>query len=174
MANDTGKLGWKDYLALSMVLFAVASTIAWYKDSGHSTTALLSQAQATNAWGHYQSKSVKANLYAVGKERLELDARLNPAGQSLYQEQIQIYDSHIKRYDEERKELENQAREQEQIRDLALRYSNAFGLAMMMLQIAIVFASLASLLDKKLFWIASLLVGCVGAVYFANGWWLFF
>ncbi len=169
---------WKNYLAISMVIYAVLSTIAWYKDSGHSTTAILSQAEASNHWSHYQAKSLKSYLYETERSQillaLETKQIQEPTAAARYQATADEYQKKIIQYESERTELVDKARAQEKVRDQAQVYSNAFGLAMMLLQVGLVLGGLASLLDKKVFWYLSLLVSLWGAIYFANGWFLFF
>lgn len=169
---------WTNYLSISMVILAVMSTICWYKDSGHSTNAILSQTEAGNNWNHYQAKSLKSYLYETTRDqlRLAIDTQQiqGASAQDKYKAAIEDYQKKIDAYSEERNQLMAKAKLNEQARDVSLRYSGAFGLGMMLLQIAIVFGSLASLFNQKLFFIFSLILGCVGAVYFANGWFLFF
>ena len=58
-------------------------------------------------------------------------------------------------------------------RDDAKRHSNAFGIAVIFLQVAILFSSIAALLKKKPLWYMGMIVGLGGVLYFANGFWLF-
>ena len=58
-------------------------------------------------------------------------------------------------------------------RDVATRHSKAFGLAVILLQLAILLSSIAALMKKKSVWALGLVLGALGAVAFANGYWLF-
>ena len=53
-------------------------------------------------------------------------------------------------------------------------HSQAFGVAVILLQLAILLSSIAALMKKKMVWYLALIFGAVGAVYFANGFYLFF
>ena len=169
---------WHELLALSTVIFAVCSTIAWYKDSGHSTDAILSQSQASNAWSLYQSKSLKSYLYEISRDKLLLEQKmLDPSKQDaarFYSDMISDYTAKIGQYDEDKKEAESRAKGLEVSRDRSQLFSGAFGRSMMALQIAIVLSSLAALFERKNLWYMSMAVGAGGLVYFINGWWLFF
>lgn len=76
-------------------------------------------------------------------------------------------------YDEEKAKIENDARALEKIRDDAQKHSQAFGMAVVYLQLAIVLSSIAALMKKKFVWITGLVLGAVGMVYFANGFFIF-
>lgn len=176
--NQVKESKWHELLALSTVIFAVCSTIAWYKDSGHSTVAILSQAQASNSWSYYQAKSLKSYLYEINREKLILEqSLLNPKSPDIeqrYQLLINDYSLKINQYELDKKEAEAKAKQLEDVRDRSQLFSESFGMSMMAFQIAIVLSSLAALFDRKLLWYFSMGIGACGLVYFANGWWLFF
>ena len=65
------------------------------------------------------------------------------------------------------------AKKLEAERDLGTRHSQAFGLAVILLQLAILLSSIAALMKNKSVWVLGLLLGGLGIVAFANGYWLF-
>jgi 1,4-dihydroxy-2-naphthoate octaprenyltransferase len=90
-----------------------------------------------------------------------------------YEKKIEFYSKNIKRYDEEKAQIQKDARKFEALHDDAQRHALTFGIAVIFLQIAILLSSIAALMKKKPVWILGLIVGVVGIVYFANGFWLF-
>jgi hypothetical protein len=169
---------WLNYLAMTTVILAVCATLSTFKGSGYSTRSVLSQTQAANQWAYYQSKSIKGYLYENQKESMELDLKQNKAKYSKvlkdeYEGKIAAYNQKLKRYDEEKAVISQEAKRLEAIRDEAQKHSQAFGLAVIFLQIAILLSSIAALLKKKSVWILSVSAGVVGIVYFANGFFLF-
>ena len=64
---------WLNHLALTTVIFAVCATLSTFKGGGYSTRSVISQAQASDQWAYYQAKSIKANLYQIQRERLQLE-----------------------------------------------------------------------------------------------------
>lgn len=176
--SDEKKERWLNYLALTTVIFAVCATLSTFKGGGHSTRAVLSQTMASNQWAYYQSKSIKSYLYGLQKEKLELElmglGRKAPiAIRNEYEQKIAGYDENIKRYESEKSKIEADAKALEKKRDDAQNHQQAFGVAVIFLQIAILLSSVSALLKKKPLWLISLLAGTAGLVYFANGFFLF-
>jgi len=177
MAEET-KERWLNYLALTTVVLAVCATLSTFKGAGYSTRAVLSQTQAANQWAYYQSKSIKGYLYENQKETMELElkkdkSKLDKGLQDEYEKKIAAYDQKLKRYEEEKTAIAQEAKKLESIRDKSQQHTQAFGLAVIFLQIAILLSSIAALLKKKYVWVLGIGTGIVGLVYFVNGFLLF-
>jgi hypothetical protein len=176
--SDEKKEPWLNYLALSTVILAVCATLSTFRGGSYSTRSVLSQAKASDEWAYYQAKSIKENLYALQREKVQLElATLAPnastATADVYREAIKNYDKKTEKYATEKAEIERSAKEFEQQRDDALKHGQPFGLAVILLQIAILISSISALIKKKLLWYLALPVGLVGIVFFANGFLLF-
>jgi len=175
MADDK-KEPWLNYLALTTVVFAVCATLSTLKGGGFGSRAVMSQAQASDQWAYYQAKSIKGYVYDLQREKFEMDLKASTsASRSLaadYQKKIDGYAEKIKKYDEEKAEIKKKAEDLEKTRDDAQKHSGAFGLAAMFLQIAILLSSIAALMKQKYFWFLGLAGGCLGLVYFVNGFFL--
>lgn len=169
---------WLNYLALSTVIFAVCATLATFKGGGYSTRSVLSQAQASDQWAFFQAKSIKGNLYQLQLEKIQLDAKLDanaaPAKAAAYAEAIESYQKKAATYDKEKAEIKQQAEALEKQRDDAKTHGAPFGIAVILLQIAILISSISALLKKKVLWFLAMPVGLAGIVFFANGFLLFF
>jgi hypothetical protein len=166
---------WLNYLALTTVIFAVCATLSTLKGGGFSTRSVMSQAQASDQWSYFQSKSIKSYVYELQKERFELDLKTVKSGPlaTEYRKKIAGYADKIQRYEEEKADIRKKAEALETIRDESQKHSGAFGLAAMFLQIAILLSSIAALMKRKLFWFIGVAAGCFGLVYFFNGFFLF-
>ena len=90
-----------------------------------------------------------------------------------YEKKIATYAAQIKRYEGEKAEIMKEAKSLEQQRDAVALHSQSFGMAVILLQLAILLSSMATLMKKKLLWMTGLVLGIAGVVYFANGFWLF-
>jgi hypothetical protein len=174
MAEEKKEL-WLSYLALTTVVFAVCATLSTLKGGGYSTRAVMSQSQASDQWSHYQAKSIKGYLYELQKEKLEVDAKMMKGGalRADLEKRISSYGDKIKRYDDEKKEIMKKAEDLEAMRNESQKHSGAFGLAAMFLQIAILLSSIAALMKQKYFWFIGMGAGCIGLLYFVNGFLLF-
>ncbi len=179
---------WLTYLALTTVFLAVCATLATFKGNSYSTRSIMYQTQAANQWAYFQAKGVKGYLYEIQKEELELDLqRAKAAIQSfpearqekvsyleLEKQKIGEYEKKIAKYDSEKAGIQQEARRLEALRDEAREHNQAFGVAIIFLQIAILLSSIAALLKKKPLWFLGMALGVAGVVYFANGFLLFF
>ncbi|GFO68883.1 hypothetical protein GMLC_24620 [Geomonas limicola] len=169
---------WLNYLALSTIVLAVCATMATFKGGGYSTRSVLSQTQASDQWAFFQSKSIKGYLYEMQKDQMEmqlktLNGKLSPELAAEYQKKIDGYGSKIAKYESEKTKIQTDAKKLEEVRDDAQRHGKAFGVAVIFLQIAILFSSIAALLKKKYIWVLGVIVGAYGILQFANGFFLF-
>ena len=177
MSEESKEL-WLNYLALTTVIFAVCATLSTFKGGGFSTRSLITQAQASDEWAYFQSKSIKAYIYQVQVEKLELDLidiqqKSNQRLASIYTEKIANYKSKIEKYEKDKSEAQIKAKQLEAVRDEAQIHSKAFGMAVIYLQIAILLSSIAGLLKKKVVWLTGTVAGLVGMIYFADGFLVF-
>ncbi len=169
---------WLSYLALTTVIFAVCATLSTLKGGAYGSRAILSQAQASDLWAYYQAKSIKGYVYELQKEKFDMDFKTMKSGvphalAADYKNKIDGYAEKIKKYDAEKDEIKKKAEELEERRDDAQKHSGPFGLAAMFLQIAILLSSIAALMKQKYFWFLGMGLGCVGLLYFFNGFFLF-
>jgi len=174
---DEKKEPWLNYLALTTIIFAVAATLSTFKGGGYSTRSMLSQEQASNKWSYFQSKSLKLYLYETQKDVMELDTKRIPKNEAstfdAYQKKIADYEKSIKRYESEKAEIKKDAEKLESVRDEAQKHSQAFGMAVIFLQISILLSSIGALIKRKYLWYMAMGVGVVGLFYFLNGFLLF-
>lgn len=169
---------WLNYLALTTVVLAVCATLSTFKGGGFSTRAMLSQSQASDQWSYYQAKSIKGYIYELQRDKLELE--LKALGQKVpkqvsdeYVKKIEFYSKKTAKYEEEKARIEKDAGKLEAVRDEAQKHSQAFGMAVIFLQIAILLSSIAALMKKKAVWLLGVAVGIFGLVHFADGFLLF-
>jgi uncharacterized protein DUF4337 len=170
---------WLNFLALTTVILAVCATLATFKGGGYSTRSVMSQTQASDQWAFFQAKSIKGYIYEMQKDKLELElqvlgARAPQAALEEYRKKADEYGKKIAKYEGEKADIQKEAKKFEEIRNDAQRHSQAFGIAVIFLQIAILLSSIAALIKKKIVWVLGLAVGIVGIVSFANGFFLFF
>jgi hypothetical protein len=83
------------------------------------------------------------------------------------------YAKKIEQYDKDKAQIQQEAQKLEKTRNEAQAHGQAFGIAIIFLQIAILLSSIAALMKRKPLWFLGLLVGITGLASFANGFWLF-
>ena len=170
---------WLNYLALTTIILAVCATLSTFKGGGFSTRSVMSQTQASDQWAFYQAKSIKAYIYEMQKDKLELEflalgPKAPPAVQQEYDRKINgLCDKDRRSMKREKAQIQKEAKKLETIREEAQKHSKAFGMAVIFLQIAILLSSIAALIKKKYFWMIGVAVGIVGLFYFVDGFMLF-
>ena len=173
MADET-KEPWLNFLALTTVILAVCATMATFKGGGFSTRSIISQAQASDQWAYYQAKSVKANLYDINRDQLELQAKDASGAKAVaLGKKAQDYAAKVAKYEAEKDVIKAKAEGLETQKTEAQRHSGTFGIAVIYLQISILLSSIAALLKKKPVWLLGLGVGALGIFYFLDGFFLF-
>ncbi len=172
MAEEEKKEAWLSYLALSTVIFAVCATLATFKGGSYSTQSIMSQSKASDEWAHYQAKAIKADLYTLQSEKIEM--QIEDQNSQNLNKKLQDYKIKIKKYETEKTNIKNKAQELENARDQAQIHAKNFGYAIIFLQITILLSSVSGLLKKPYIWYIGIVSGSVGLVYFFNGFLLFF
>jgi hypothetical protein len=179
LMKEKNKNSWLSYLALSTVLLAVCASLSSFKENNNSVDTVLNQTQAANQWAYYQSKSIKGYLYEMQAEKLAIDLQVgeqtyNPKVKADFQAKISTYHSELARYKTEKEQIMKEAKKFEQLRDDAQKRQDAFGIAVIFLQMGILLSSISALLKIKTPWIVGCIVGVVGVVYFFDGIFLLF
>jgi hypothetical protein len=165
-------------VALTTAIYAVVLAITALGGNNAMKEMLLAQQQASDQWAFYQAKAVREHFYRGQKVRLELDllekVNLKPAIKQQYELLLRQAVEQEARYKADRKAIEKEARHLEHERDLYRNKDPYFDYAEVMLQIAIVLASVAILAHSRSMYAFSLVAAGLGAVLSANGFFMLF
>jgi len=165
---------WTQWVALTTTILAVCAAISALKGGGYSTRVQLSTTQEANLWSYFQSKSIKQHAVELHREQLEVlraEAR-TPEGQRLLDERLARSKQEATRYEQEKGGIKAEAEAMQKAEGDLKRHGAAFGLAVMLLQIAIMLSSVGALIKRPAMWVVGLCFGCIGLGYMANGFWL--
>lgn len=165
---------WKQFVTLSTTVLAVCAAISSLKGSSMSTRTQLLATQQTNAWGYFQSKSVKQHISEMQYEQygiLKLELKSQEARRKLEEKSAAIK-KELDRYEEEKSAIKRQAEQFGAEADFFKRHGGWFHVAVMLLQIAIMLNSVGALLEKKALWSMGILFGLIGLFFMAAGFWL--
>ncbi len=159
--------------ALLTAVYAVFLAIVSLGGNNAAKEMSLSQQQASDQWAFYQAKSMREQMYHIERLRLQ-DELLTPAGfqqASLGHKRqlLQEVTSEETRYAGEKKEIEEKARELEKERDRYRGRDPYFDFGEVLLQIAIVLASMSILTRARPVFHASLVAAILGLVLGLNG-----
>lgn len=150
----------KSRAAISISIMAALLAILSLVSNANSGRVLNNTITANNLWSWYQAKNVRQILYET--------AALDSSGSR--QEKLLV---EARRMEADKKEIADQARALEAERDHARKRSPWYTYAGSLLQIGVVLTTAAILAaTMTLFW-AGVAAGVLGAVSFANGYWLF-
>ncbi len=160
--------------ALVTAVYAVFLAVVSLGGNNAAKELSLSQQQASDQWAFYQSKAMREHLYHL--EALRQGADLAERGSSMSPEIRQRREAFLDemkkeeaRYGSEKSEIEEKARDLERERDVYQRKDPYFDFGAVLLQVAIVLASMSILTGARpIFW-TSLVSAATGALLGLNG-----
>ena len=153
-AEHSGE-NWISWVALSTAILAVLAAIAGLLSGKHANEAMMSQIEASDQWGYYQAKSIKASI---------LDAKI-----ALSTAPNESDATKRERYEKEQEEIKSEAEHKQAEAKSNFHQHEVFARSVTMFQIAIAIAAISALTKKRRFWIVSLLFGIAGVVFLALG-----
>lgn len=154
-AAEHGGAPWISGVALSTAILAVLAAIAGLLSGKHANEAMMSQIQASDQWGYYQAKSIKAAV-------LEAKTTLADGASEKDKEKTA-------QYQEQQAEIKREAENKEGEATLNFHKHEVFARGVTMFQIAIAIAAISALTKKRRYWLVSLVFGLVGVVFLALG-----
>ena len=165
-------------VALTTAIFAAVLAISALGGSKAMKEMILFQQQASDQWAYYQAKAGREHFYRGQKMRLELDLlekeNLKPEIRQRYDALLKQMATQEERYAKERKDIETEARKLEHERDIARSQDPYFEFAEVLLQIAIVMATVSILSQSGAIFGVALSAAIFGALLCLNGFFLFF
>src|SRR5256714_5578723 len=142
---------WISWVALSTAILAVLAAIAGLLSGKHANEAMMSQIEASDQWGYYQAKSIKASV---------LDAKI-----ALSTTPSEADAAKRDRYEKEQEEIKTEAEHKQSEAKSNFHQHEVFARGVTMFQIAIAIAAISALTKKRAFWIVSLVFGAAGCVF---------
>jgi hypothetical protein len=174
----------KNRSALTISIFAMVLAITSLGGSNAGKEITQENILAANSYAFYQAKSIRQTTLKVAVADMELQLLREPAMPAAAKEatlkKIEDYKKTVERYESEpetregKKELLARAKEHEALRDLAMRKDPWFDYAEGALQIAIVLLSVSILASLPALHVAGSVLGLLGALCSANGFFLLY
>ncbi len=166
-------------VALITAIFAVILAITSLGGNHAMKEMLLAQQQSSDQWAFYQAKVVREHLYRG--QRLHLEADMLERGSSMKPEVKKHYEAMRKkiadeeaRYGAEKKAIEQEAKKLEHERDMHRTKDPYFDYGEVLLQIAIVMASIAILSSSRQVVYFAVICALLGTLSSVNGFFLLF
>ena len=163
-------------VALVVAVYAVGLAVAAAGGSNAGKDMIMAQQEASNLWAYYQAKVIREALYQNQADELDADLDrpdLPPSAADKLRKSLARVRGKLAEYKAEKAEIMAKARAAEADRDVARRKDPYFDFAEVLLQIAIVLASVAMLARRRWAFRLSLAVAALGVALTANGFGLF-
>jgi hypothetical protein len=159
--------------ALTTAIYAIVLSIAALGGNNTVKEMLLAQQQSSDQWAFYQAKVIREHQYRAQKMLLQTQlaepSNLKGAERAKVEALATKFAEEEKRYNAEKKDIEAEAKKLEAVRDHRRERHPYFEFGEVLLQIAIVSASVAILsTSRQMFWF-SLVLAILGAGLTVNG-----
>lgn len=166
-------------VALTTGIFAVVLAITSLGGNNAMKEMLLAQQQSSDQWSFYQAKALREHLYRGQKLRLETDliergSGMKPEVRERVEGVLKKMSEEEVRYNAEKKEIENEAKKLEHERDVNRGKDPYFDYGEVLLQIAIVMASVSILSGSRPVFYFAIVSACLGTLASLNGFFLIF
>jgi uncharacterized protein DUF4337 len=171
--HERGETTFGRHAALTTAIYAVALSIASLGGNNTVKEMLLAQQQSSDQWAFYQAKVIREHQYRAQKMLLETQlaepSSLKGAERAKVETLTTKFAEEEKRYNAEKKDIEKDAKKLELARDVRRERHPYFEFGEVLLQIAIVSASVSILsTSRPMFWF-SLVLAALGAALTLNG-----
>jgi predicted cobalt transporter CbtA len=150
-----GGVPWISGVALSTAILAVLAAISGLLAGMYANEAMMSQIQASDQWGYYQAKSIKAAI---------LEAKTTLASEATDRDKEKAA-----QYQEEQAEIKREAEHKEAEAKASFHRHEVFARSVTMFQIAIAIAAISALTKRRRFWFVSMIFGLAGVVFLVLG-----
>ncbi len=166
-------------VALTTAIYAVVLAITALGGNKTMKEMILTQQQSSDQWAFYQAKVIREHLYRSQKMRLEIDllersGGMSPGVKDKLETLIKRMNEEEARYNAEKKEIEKEAKNLEHERDTYRKKDPYFEFGEILLQIAIVMASVSILATSRPVFLFSIVSASLGAILCLNGFLLLF
>ena len=171
--HERGETTFGRRAALTTAIYAVVLSIASLGGNNTVKEMLLAQQQSSDQWAFYQAKVIREHQYRAQKMLLETQlaepSSLKGAERAKVEALATKFAEEEKRYNAEKKDIEKDAKKLELARDVRRERHPYFEFGEVLLQIAIVSASVSILATSRpMFWF-SLVLAVLGAALTLNG-----
>lgn len=152
-------------IPLFIAAMAALLSVASLADDETDKVAMSAHIEAANKFSYFQGKTIRKTDSEIASK---LFARLEAP------ELAEHWQKKADRYDREKDEILKDAREQQKIRNQALRQGDYYKVGVTLLQIAVVMASASLVFGGGLLFGLSLFLTLISVVYTANGYGMYF
>ena len=171
--HERGEKTFSRRVALTTAIYAIVLSIAATGGNNAVKEMLLAQQKSSDQWAFYQAKVIREHQYRGQKMVVETQLAEPSTIKGAEREKLAAlaakFAEEEKRYNAEKKDIEQEAKKLEHARDVFRERHPYFEFGEVLLQIAIVSASVSILsTSRPMFWL-SLVLAMLGALLTVNG-----
>jgi hypothetical protein len=153
-------------VSLTMAILAVFVAVVSLLGHRAHTEEVLQQAKASDQWAYYQAKTIRAHEDKLFAALTAVATSSNPEALAKVRED---YLQESENYRKDQNVIEEKAHELEHDVAIEQRRADFYDLGEVFLEIALVVTSITLLSGRRIFWHAGLLMGAIGLVIAAIG-----
>jgi hypothetical protein len=150
---------WIAQVALSSAIFAVLAAIAALMAGHHSNEAVIDEIRAAQEWNYFNSKGIKLDVLQARFETMALSGHELTAADHEREEKLK----------KDKEEISKKAKGEQEAAEGHLRIHHVLATSVTLFQITIAIGAISVLTKRRRFWVASLLSGAIGIVFFIQG-----
>ena len=150
---------WISQVALSSALIAVLAAVGALLSNHHANEAMIDQIKASDHWGYYQAKGIKAGMLSMKTDIL------SSLGKATEKEDLQK----IARYKKEQDEVSETAQKEEENSELHLKHHVILSRGVTLFQVAIAISAISILTRRRRFFLLSLAFAAIGLGFLIQG-----
>lgn len=154
-------------IAISIAIMAIILSLITTHGDNAKTDAILKTNEETNQWGYYQSKSIKETIV---KSELAILEAANDGGKA--NDVIEKLKQEVQRYESEKDDIKKGAEKLNEAAKLNIEINDRSDMGALIIQIAIVLASVAILSKWKALWLIGVGMGALGSIIGATAYFL--
>ena len=190
-SGEASRTRFRNRAALMIAVLAAILAICGLGGGNATDDMIHNNIKASDTWAFFQAKNMRQTAYEIAIVELQGDLAepgLTPEHRAGMERQLAEHRATIARYESEpdpaapndplrgegKRQLRAQAQSYEAAREVASEQDNSFDLAEVLLQLALVLGSVAILALNRPILILSGVLGLMGTLLTANGFWLFF
>jgi len=149
---------WLLYCALISAILAVAAATSGLYAAHYANEAMLEQMHASDHWGYYQAKGIKAQLTEMHSDLLEANNKSAP----------DVLKEKLERYKKEQEEIKTQATEEEAKSQYFMHEHETLAKSVTAFQIAIAITAMSAITRRKHFLLMTLFLVVCGSYFMAS------
>ena len=153
-------------VSVTMAMLAVLVAVVTLLGHRAHTEEVVLQAKSSDQWAYYQAKNIRRHEDEIFADLTSVQPSTDAAALGKLREK---YSGEAARYKDDQKEIEDKARELEAEVATERNRADRYDLAEVFLEVGLVITSITLLSGRRTFWLAGVLLGLVGIVLAATG-----